>query len=48
MEIEKPVTPTGSSVNWILHYTFQEWITETKNEINISLMNSLAVNEVNA
>ena len=41
MQIEKPVTPLGSNFNWIWHYSFQERIIETKNEINIPWMNSL-------
>ena len=35
MQIQKPVTPPGSNFNWIWHYSFQERIIETKNEINI-------------
>ena len=41
MQIEKPVMPLCSNFNWIFHYSFQEQIIETKNEINIPWMNSL-------
>ena len=42
--VEKPVkfiTLPRSSFNLNLHYSFQEWIIETKNEINIPWINSL-------
>ena len=39
MQIETPVMPPGSNFNWIWHYSFQEQIIETKNEINISWTN---------
>ena len=35
MQIEKPVMPSRLSVSWILHYSFQEQIIETKNQINV-------------
>ena len=41
MQIKKPVMPLGSNFNWIWHFSFQEQIIETMNEINIPWMNSL-------
>ena len=44
MQIEKPVkfiTPPRSTSYLNLHYSLQERIIETKNEINIPWMNSL-------